>query len=95
MKPGEVKQLPLTRDIAQIGGKALVFKMLEIIPGKKADLNDPKVRENLRNIIAQKRAKPFEEILSGIWGKSDFQSDNPDDKKQIEMMLFPTHQKPQ
>ena len=93
MKPGEVKQIPLTRDIAQIGGKALVFKMLEIIPGKKADLNDPKIKENLRSLIAAKRAKPFEEILSGVWAKTDFQSDSADDKKNIESMLFPNRPK--
>ena len=95
IKPGEVKQVPLTPDIAQIGGKAIVYKMLEVIPGHKADLNDPKTKEALHNALAAKRAKPFEEILSGIWARTDFQSDNPEDKKQIEAMLFPSHQKPQ
>ena len=95
MKPGEVKQLQLTQDIYKIGGRAMVFKMLEIIPGKKADLNDPKVKEGLRSVVASKRAKPFEEILSGIWAKTDFQSDSPDDKKNIESLIFPNRPKTQ
>ena len=95
IKPGQVRAFPATPDIVKIGGRAIVFKMLEIIPGKKADLNDPKVKENIHNSLASKRAKPFEEILSGVWAKSDFQSDNPEDKKQIEAMLFPSHQKAQ
>ena len=95
IKPGQVKAFPATPDIKQIGGKAIVYKMLEIVPGKKADLNDLKTKENIHNVLAAKRAKPFEEILSGIWARTTFDSDNPEDKKQIEAMLFPSHQKAQ
>ncbi len=95
MKPGEVKQLPLTKDIYQVGGRALVFKLLEVVPGKKANLSDPKTKENIRKAVASKRAKPFEEVLAKIWGATDFQSDNPDDKKQIEAMLLPSQKKAQ
>ena len=93
LKEKEVKRLPLTRDIAQIGGRAVVFKALRFVSGKKADLNDPKTKERLKQYVAAKRAKPFEEIMNGIWTKADFQSDNPEDKNYIASLLFPNRPK--
>lgn len=93
MKPGEVKKLPVTPDLAMQGGKAIVVKMIEIIPGKKADLNDPKTQEKLRLAIAGRSAKPLNELLSKLWSEAKIESEDPKDKQTIENLLFPDRMK--
>lgn len=88
MKKGQVKQFP-TGEFAKSGAKAILVRMLEVIPGKKADLNDPKTKEKLRMQVAARRWKPWQEYLSKLWADATFTSEDPNDKKHIEMVLFP------
>ena len=89
IKPGEVKEFPLTQDIKQLGGQAMIIKVLDVVPGHKADLNDPKTKEKIRQQVAVRSAKPWEETLRGLFSKMDFQSEKPEDKKNVENILFP------
>lgn len=89
MKPNEVKQLPPTPDLARMGARSLIIRVKEFLPGKKADLNDPRTKEKIKSVLAQQRGKPWQEILSGLWANADFWSEDPSDKKIVEMQLFP------
>ena len=89
MKPGEVRVVPPTQDLAQAGAKAMIIRMEEIVPGHKADMNDPKVKEKIFNSVAGQRAKPWMEVLRGLWDKCKFESEDPTDKKYVEYSFFP------
>lgn len=88
MKKGQVKQFP-AGEFARQGAKAILVRMVEVIPGKKADLNDPKTKEKLKMQVASRRWQPWQEYLSDLWANAAFTSEDPNDKKNIEMVLFP------
>ncbi len=88
LKPNAVKVLP-PQEFARQGAKALVVRMLEIVPGKKADLNDPKIKEKITTAIALRRSKPWQEYLSTLWANTKFESEDPADKRLVENLLFP------
>ena len=88
MKPNAVKVFP-PAEFAQMGAKAILIRMLEVIPGKKANLNDPKIKEKLRIQVAARRAKPWQEYFSTLWANSKVTTENPQDVKNMEMIYFP------
>ena len=89
MKPNAVKVFPVPQQFAQAGAKAIVVRMLEVIPGKKADVNDPKTKEKIRMQIAMRRAKPWQEYFSSMYANAKIDTENPQDKKMMEMVWFP------
>lgn len=88
LKKGDVRQFP-PGEFARQGAKAILVRMQEVIPGKKADLNDAKTKEKLRFSVASRRWAPWQEKLSKLWAAAKFNSENPDDKRSIEAALFP------
>ncbi|MCS6775144.1 MAG: hypothetical protein RMJ43_05535 [Chloroherpetonaceae bacterium] len=88
MQKDEVRQFP-PGEFARQGARAILVRMLEKIPGKKADLNDPKVKEQLRIAVASRRWSPWQEKLVQLWDNAVFYSEDPNDKRNIEMVLFP------
>lgn len=88
LKPNEVKVFPPV-EFAKMGAKAILIRMLEVIPGKKADLNDPKTKEKVRIQVAARRAKPWQEYFSTLWANSKVTTENPQDLKNMEMIYFP------
>jgi hypothetical protein len=92
MKPNEVK-VSGPGQFQKAGAKALLVRMIEVIPGKKADLNDPKTKEKLRLQIAIRRAKPWQEIFSQLWADYKVKTENPQDLKYMEMTFFPDRAK--
>lgn len=89
MKPNDVIVLPPDPGLARQGAKAMVIRMIEITPGHKADLNDPKTKEKITTQVALRSAKPWQEYLSKLWADANFQSEDPSDKKMIERAWFP------
>lgn len=89
MKPNEVKIAPAPQQLQARGAKAIIIRMLEIIPGKKADLNDPKTKEKLRLQIALRRAAPWQEYFAALWAKSKITAENQQDLKFMEYSFFP------
>ena len=88
MQKNEVRQFP-AGEFARAGAKAILVRMQEKIPGKKADLNDPKTKEKLQIAIASRRWSPWQEKLVKLWDEASFTSEDPNDKRNIEMVLFP------
>ena len=88
MKPGEVKEFP-AEELRQMGAQTILMRMIEIIPGKPADINDPKTREKLRLAAALRRGKPWQEYLVKLWGPAMFESVEPGDRAYIEQVFFP------
>lgn len=88
MAPHEVKVM-LPGDLGQQGARRLVVKMLDISPGKKADLNDPKTLNRIKMNVALRRTRPASEMLANLWAKSKFEGAEQGDKAQIEHMFFP------
>jgi hypothetical protein len=89
MKPNEVKVLPPTPSFQRIGVKALVVRLIQIEPGKKADLNDPKTKEKIRMNVAGRRAKPLQELLSSLWANAKMDYEDQNDRRNIERIMFP------
>jgi len=89
MKPGGVLQAAAPLEFQKMGGKASLIRLDHIEPGKKADLNDPKTRKRIRNSLASQRAVPWKEYLNKLWADMKFESEEPNDKKYIESILFP------
>lgn len=89
MQKDEVKVVPAPPDLARQGVKAIVLRMLDTEPGKKADLNDPKTKERITWQVAMRQAKPWQEYLATLWADTNFWSDNPDDKRVVEAFFFP------
>ena len=87
MKPGQVQVFP--PDVfAQAGAQKLLIRLVDIKEGSKADLNDKKTHEKLREAVAAKRAKPSTEYLNKLWGDgSNFKSEDPKDKMIIDQYL--------
>jgi hypothetical protein len=89
MKPGEVKELPVSPEFSAQGVLKMIVRMREIIPGKKADLKDPRTLESIRYNVAIKRSKPASETLERLWDNMKFDSEDPNDKTYIEALLLP------
>ena len=87
MKPQAV-QIMEAGDIAQQGAKKLVVKLLDIVPGKKADLNDPKTLFRIKVTVALRRTSA-NELIGSLWDKAKFESKDPTEKVQIERLLLP------
>jgi len=94
MGPHDVKVM-LPGDLGQQGARHLVVKMLDIAPGKKADLNDPKTLNRIKMNVALRRTRPASEMLAQYWANAQFTSDEPGDKAQIERMFFPEQSRAQ
>jgi hypothetical protein len=92
MGPREVKVM-LPGDLGQQGARRLVVKLLDITPGKKADLNDPKTLNRIKMNVALRRTRPASEMLASLWAKARFESADQGDKAQIERMFFPEQAK--
>jgi hypothetical protein len=88
MKPGEVREFP-AEELRSLGAQTILVRMVEIVPGKAADLNDPKVREKLRIAASLRRSKPWQEYLVKLWGGATFESVEPADRNYIELVFFP------
>ena len=91
MKPNEVKELPAEQSLAAQGAKKMIVKLKDIIPGKKADLNDKKTHDLIRMAVAAKRALPVQQVLGDLWANCKFESEDANDKRNIEMQMFPEH----
>ncbi len=89
MKPGDVKVTNPSATDAKSGVKKIVIRMNEVIPGHKSDPNDPKIKEKINTQVALRRGKPWQEKFTEIWGNTKFVSENPNDEKYINMVLFP------
>jgi hypothetical protein len=89
MKPNEVKVLPPPPAFQRMGARALVLRLIQIVPGKKADLNDPKTKEKIRMNVALRRARPQQEILSSLWANAKMEFEDQNDRRNIERVLFP------
>jgi hypothetical protein len=87
MKDGQVQIFP--PDVfAQAGAQKLLIRLIDIKLGSKADLNDKKTHEKLREAVAAKRAKPSLEYLNKIWGDgANFKSEDARDKQIINQYL--------
>ncbi len=88
MIPREVKVM-LPGDLGQQGARRLVVKMLDIFPGKKADLNDPKTLNRIKMNVAMRRTRPPAEMLANLWANAKFEGTDPGDRPQIERLFFP------
>lgn len=88
MKPGDVREFP-AEELRNMGAQTIMLRMKEIIPGKSADINDPKVREKLRIAAALRRSKPWQEYLVRLWSAATFESVEPSDRAYIEQVLSP------
>ncbi len=90
MKPNDVKLLNPLQELISQGAKKTIVKLLDIVPGKKADMNDKKTHERVRMSVAASRAANLQEFLSDLWANCKFESEEPNDKTNIEMQMFPT-----
>ena len=88
LKPGEVKEFP-AEELKALGAQTILARMVEVVPGKAADFNDPKTHEKLRMAASLRRGKPWQEKMSMLWNNADFWSEDPSDKGNVEMMFFP------
>jgi hypothetical protein len=88
MSPHEVKVM-LPGDLGQQGARRLVVKMLDVMPGKRADLNDNKTLNRIKMNVALRRTRPASEMLASLWSVAKFESADQGDKAQIERMFFP------
>ncbi|GDX40259.1 hypothetical protein LBMAG21_05510 [Armatimonadota bacterium] len=88
LKPGEVREFP-AEELRSLGAQTILARMVEVVPGKPADKNEPKTHEKLRMGASLRRAKPWQEKLTLLWGNSEFWSEDPNDKGNVEMMFFP------
>ena len=88
MAPREVKVM-LPGDLGKQGARQLVVKMLDIAPGKKANLNDTKTLNRIKMNVALRRTRPASEMLSALWANSQFDSADQGDRAQIEHLFFP------
>jgi hypothetical protein len=88
MEPGQVKALP-PGEFARLGAKAVVVRMIDKTPGKKADLNDPKTKEALTLAVASQRSKPWQEYLASLWANTKFECEDANDRRIVEFSLFP------
>ena len=88
MAPREVKVM-LPGDLGKQGARRLVVKMLDIAPGKKANLNDTKTLNRIKMNVALRRTRPASEMLSALWANSQFDSADQGDRAQIEHLFFP------
>ena len=86
MAPGTVAVLP-AGEFANQGFKNAIVRMVKVVPGHKADLNDPKTHELIRMVVAQKRAVNAKEYMLKLWEAADFRSEDPNDKKYIDGMM--------
>lgn len=91
MKPGEVKVVTPDDAMKQQGVQAMIVRLIDIVPGHKADINDAKTKAKISLNVAAKRMKPEQEYLSDLWRNKEMKCENPDDERYIEMMLFPDH----
>ncbi len=89
MKPGDVKVTNPSPEDARSGVKKILIRMNGIVPGHKSDPNDPKIKEKINTQVAIKRGKPWQEKFTEIWGNSKFVSENANDERYINMVLFP------
>ena len=71
LKPGTVAVLP-AGEFATQGFKNAIVRMVKVVPGHKADLNDPKTHELIRMVVAQKRATNPKEYHAQIVGSRRF-----------------------
>ena len=88
MQPDQVQVFP--PDVfAKAGAQKLVIRLIgKIVQGSKADLNDKKTHEKVREAVAGKRAKPPLEYLNKVWGDGgNFKSEDPRDKENINQFL--------
>jgi hypothetical protein len=88
MKPGDVRDF-MPGEFARLGAKRLVVRLIDKVPGKKADLSDPKTKETLTLAVALQRSKPWQEYLASLWANTKFDCEDANDKRYVELNLFP------
>jgi hypothetical protein len=69
--------------------------MDEIIPGRVADLSDPKTLKKIKLHVQLHRAKPASELLSALWQKANMVFDDQTDRTNTELLFFPDKSKSQ
>lgn len=94
MEPKSVRVEP-PGDLAQLGARKLIIRVDELIPGRRADLADPKVLKKIRLHVALRRAKPATELLSALWAKANMVFDEQTDRANTELLFFPDRSKSQ
>jgi hypothetical protein len=88
MEPRSVKMVASPQMAAQ-GFKRIVIRLIDIVPGKKADLNDPKTLKKIKTNVGLRHAKPQEELIAELWAKTRFESEDPSDRASIEQYMLP------
>jgi len=94
MQSGEARVMPAGELQALLGARRLVVRLNEIIPGHRADLNDPLVLKKIRLNVALRRAPPAQELLSNLLAKAKVDYDDPGDKERVERFFFPEGARP-
>jgi hypothetical protein len=93
MKKGDVRTMPVPLEEQRSGVQASFVRLVDpIVPGHKYDPNrqeDAPITERLRIAVASRRMKPLQEWMAGIWSRASFNSEDPNDRRFIQMQLFP------
>lgn len=79
MQPRTVKRVAPTPEFGKAGYSSIVIRLNAIIPGHKADLNDPETKEQIRLAVALKRARPVKELMRDLLQKAKIWSEDPSD----------------
>jgi hypothetical protein len=82
-------------ELAQLGAKRLIIRLDEVVPGHRADTTDPKILKKIKLHVALHRAKPATELLYSLWSKANIIFDDPADRSNTELLLFPDQGKSQ
>ncbi len=91
MKPGEVKVVTPDDAMKQQGVQAVIVRLIDTVPGHKADIDDAKTKAKISLNVAAKRMKPEQEFLSDLWRDKVMKTENPEDERYIEQILLPDH----
>ena len=82
-------------ELAQLGAKKIIIRMDELIPGRVADLSDPKIIKKIKLHVQLHHAKPLSELLSALWQKANMVFEEQSDRTNTEMLFFPDRSKSQ
>lgn len=95
MRPGQVKEFPSvpSTDIPSSPDVAAVLLRLQSVePGHKYTPGNPAdsyITDNIRLAVASKSMMPLQQWLRLAWQSASFSAEDPNDKRYIELQLFP------
>lgn len=92
MTPGSVR-VEASAELAQLGAKKIIIRMDDIVPGRVADLSDPKTLKKIKLHVQLHRAKPASELLAAVWQKANLVFDDQTDRTNTELLFFPDKSK--